>query len=82
MVQSVIERAYAIARSGTVPDLLRLKAQLQREGYSQIDQHLDGRDIRLQLRALITAHGPGTGATERAGVAKSPDEHPQTGRDA
>lgn len=50
---SIIERAYQLARSGEVIDILHIKMKLNAEGYLQIDSHLDGSKIRGDLRRLI-----------------------------
>ena len=50
---NIIERAYQLARSGDVIDILHIKMKLSAEGYLQIDAHLDGSSIRGDLRRLI-----------------------------
>lgn len=53
MTRNIIERAYQLAGSGEVPDILHIKMKLSAEGYTQIDAHLDGSRIRSELRGLI-----------------------------
>lgn len=50
---NIIERAYQLARSGEVIDILHVKMKLNAEGYIQIDSHLDGAKIRSDLRRMI-----------------------------
>lgn len=51
----IIERAYQLARSGEVTDILHIKMRLNLEGYFEIDAHLDGSQLRRELKALIHA---------------------------
>jgi len=51
----IIERAYQIAASGDVVDILHIKMQLNLEGYFEIDAHLDGSRLRGDLKRLIAA---------------------------
>jgi hypothetical protein len=49
---SALERAFQLARSGRVGDVMDIKAQLKREGYD--DRYVDGGpSLTLQLRNLI-----------------------------
>lgn len=53
MHYSTIERAYQLAGSGEMLDVLHIKMKLSAEGYHHIDAHLDGPSIRRELRRLI-----------------------------
>jgi hypothetical protein len=48
-----IERAFQVARSGTVTSLADLQAQLAAEGYDNAAQLLSGRSLTLQLSRMI-----------------------------
>lgn len=49
--KTAIERAFELAKSGDVPDLVHLKAQISREGYPA--SHLTGPSLTRQLRGLL-----------------------------
>ncbi len=49
----VVQRAFQIAKSGTVADVAALTAQLAAEGYENSTQALAGRSIRQQLTRMI-----------------------------
>lgn len=51
----IIERAYQLAASGEVDDILHIKTRLNQEGYFEIDAHLDGSKIRGDLKRRIAA---------------------------
>lgn len=51
----IVERAYQIAASGEVNDILHIKTKLNQEGYFEIDAHLDGSGIRRDLKRRIVA---------------------------
>jgi hypothetical protein len=55
MTTSTIERAYLLARSGQVPDLLRLKQRLKADGCRAVDALLAPRAIRGHLEAICSA---------------------------
>jgi hypothetical protein len=55
MTQSTIERAYALARSGRYPSLVRLKQQLNAEGCRAVDALLAPRSVRGHLEAICAA---------------------------
>ena len=55
MTTSTIERAYALARSGHVPDLARLKIRLKADGCRAVDALLAPRGIRGHLEAICAA---------------------------
>lgn len=56
--RSTIERAFELARSGSVRDVEELIRIVTKEGYEGVPSHLAGREIRRQLRALIQARTP------------------------
>lgn len=47
----VIERAYQLAQ--TSADVEQIRLQLRKEGYSNVDAHLAGAKIRLDLTNII-----------------------------
>lgn len=47
----VIERAFELAE--TAVNLERIRVQLRKEGYSNVDAHLAGAKIRLDLTNII-----------------------------
>ena len=49
---TLIERAFALAKSGTLTTLTDLQSKLREEGYSD-EGHLAGVSIRSQLRRLL-----------------------------
>jgi hypothetical protein len=51
--RTVIERAYELAAIGTYQTIYDVSAQLSREGYDQVHQHLMGPTIRSDLRARM-----------------------------
>ena len=56
---SVIERAFQIAKSGTVGSVADLSGQLVAEGYANAEQILAGRSLSLQVTRMIAeAHTP------------------------
>lgn len=55
MTMSTIERAYALARAGEVPDVAALKARLKADGCRAVDALLAPRSIRGHLEAICTA---------------------------
>lgn len=50
----IVERAFAIARSGEVADIAALRSVLIGEGYANAAQILGGRSLKLQLTRMIT----------------------------
>ena len=52
---STLERAFALARSGTCATIDDIRLALKRERFDQIDAHLAGHSIKKQLRALCDA---------------------------
>lgn len=55
MTTSTIERAYALARSGRVPNVATLKTQLKADGCRAVDALLAPRAIRGHLEAVCAA---------------------------
>jgi len=53
----VVQRAFEIAKSGTVADVDALNAQLAAEGYENCTQSLAGRSLQLQLVRMILESG-------------------------
>jgi hypothetical protein len=49
---TTIERAYEIARSGSVENVDAVARQLKREQFEAVDQHLMGASTRATLRRL------------------------------
>ena len=52
---TTLERAFALARSGTCATIDEIRLALKRERFDQIDAHLAGHSIKKQLRALCDA---------------------------
>jgi hypothetical protein len=55
MPKSTIERAYELARSGSVPDLASLKQRLEADGCRAVEPLLAPPAIRGHLRAICAA---------------------------
>lgn len=53
----LIARAFELAQSGTYRSLRELRKQLVREGYEDVDSHLNGRMTQKQLRQMMN-RGP------------------------
>lgn len=54
--QGTLERAFELAKSGSLRTVTELIIQLRREGYSAVNAHLDGYGIRKQLKELMRSH--------------------------
>jgi hypothetical protein len=50
---SVIERAFQVAKSGKVANIAELRAQLAKEGYSNVAMALTGRALGQQISRMI-----------------------------
>ena len=50
---SVVERAFMLAKSGSVANIAELRAKLAAEGYQHARQTLSGRSLTLQLTRMI-----------------------------
>lgn len=55
MTLSTIERAFALARSGQVPDLPSLKRRLKSDGCRAVDALLAPRNLSSHLEAICAA---------------------------
>jgi hypothetical protein len=55
MKMSTFERAYQLARTGTLADVTALKARLEADGYRSIDTLLASRSVRDHLAAICAA---------------------------
>ena len=55
MALSTIEQAFALARSGEVPDFGSLKHRLKSDGYRAVDQLLAPRTLSGHLAAICAA---------------------------
>jgi hypothetical protein len=49
---STLERAFALARSGTCTGLDDIRRTLKRERFDQVEAHLQGPSVGKQLRTL------------------------------
>ena len=49
---TTLERAFALARSGTCATVNEIRQQLRAERFDQVDAHLSGSSIARQLREL------------------------------
>ena len=52
-MNGTVARAFELARTGTCRNVGDIRAQLKKEGYSQIDDHLAGSSLKKQLTAAI-----------------------------
>jgi hypothetical protein len=52
---TTLERAFALARSGTCAGVNDIRLALKRERFDQVEAHLAGQAIARQLRALCEA---------------------------
>lgn len=51
--QTVIERAFELARGGVYRSVDEITRTLKSEGYGSVENHLSGPSLRKQLRAII-----------------------------
>jgi len=68
---TLIERAFDLARSGSVPNLSRLARALRREGYEGVDMHLSSsptlaKELTSACRAAWAAAGKEPVAVKRS----------------
>jgi hypothetical protein len=63
---TTLERAFALARSGTCASVNDIRIRLKAERYDNVDAHLAGHSIARQLRMLCAEAAP-----SRAGGAQS-----------
>lgn len=52
---TILERAFELAKSGEYPSLAAIRAQLKKEHFALVHEHLEGSSIRKQLTRLIRA---------------------------
>jgi hypothetical protein len=57
-IQSTLERAFALAKSGEYPTLNDIRAKLKAEHHDQVDAHLAGPSIKRQLTKLCEESRP------------------------
>jgi hypothetical protein len=57
---SIIQRAFGLAASGSFRTVGELEKALKREGFTQVSDHLCGPSLRTQLKKLM-AEPAGTG---------------------
>jgi hypothetical protein len=69
MTTSTIERAYALARSGRVPNFASLKSRLKADGCRAVDALLAPRAIRGHLEAICAATFRATADTSQTASA-------------
>ncbi len=50
--QTTLERAFALARSGSCASVNDIRQQLRAERFDQVDAHLAGPSVSRQLRSL------------------------------
>ena len=50
--QTTLERAFALARSGSCASVNDIRQRLRAERFDQVDAHLAGPSVSRQLRAL------------------------------
>lgn len=58
--ECIIQRAFALAASGSVQTVAEIEKALKREGYTQVHDHLSGPSLRSQLQKLLrqpASHG-------------------------
>lgn len=58
MRMTIIERAFDLASSGPCANVRDISATLKRECFSSVDAHLQGREIKSRLNALLLARQP------------------------
>jgi hypothetical protein len=56
METGLVERAFQLAASCS--SIEELRSKLRREGYGSVDEHLQGRSIRDELRKLLKGNSP------------------------
>lgn len=50
---NTIERALQLAATGRFATVTQIKFELKREGYTQVDAHMNGADIHAQLKRIM-----------------------------
>ena len=61
MSDGIIQRAFALAASGSFRNVGEIEKALRGEGFAQVADHLSSRSLRTQLKALM-ARGAATDA--------------------
>jgi hypothetical protein len=61
---TIVERAFELARSGSVANMMELERALKSEGFAAPHDHFMGTSLRKQLRTLMKAAQPSNGAAE------------------
>jgi hypothetical protein len=56
--ESIIQRAFGLAASGSFQTVGELERALKREGFSQVSDHLCGPSLRTQLKRLMAQGAP------------------------
>ena len=51
-IQTTVERAFELARSGSCATVQDIRRKLKSEGYDQVEAHLSGPSLGKQLRRL------------------------------
>jgi hypothetical protein len=67
--QTIIERAFELAKSGTVQNVVALRCQLKVERFNSVDAHLASASLSKQLLVLIrtaTGQSPLGGSCRKA----------------
>ncbi|WP_242152636.1 hypothetical protein [Sphingomonas sp. BAUL-RG-20F-R05-02] len=52
-MKTTVERAYELARSGSVSNVKDIERQLTKEQHESVHAHLSGETIKKQLKTLI-----------------------------
>lgn len=55
---SLMERAFGLAASGSFRTVAELEKALKREGFTQVSDHLCGPSLRTQLKKLMSRPAP------------------------
>jgi hypothetical protein len=55
--ESIIQRAFCLAASGSCRTVAELEKALKREGFAQVSDHLCGPSLRIQLKKLMSQAG-------------------------
>jgi hypothetical protein len=50
---SIIQRAFGLAASGSFQTVAEIEKALKREGFTQVSEHLCGPSLRTQLKKLM-----------------------------
>jgi hypothetical protein len=55
---SLMQRAFGLAASGSCRTVAELEKALKREGFTQVSDHLCGPSLRTQLKQLMSRPAP------------------------